>query len=336
MNRKNNMDAVRYYLAVSVLVAHFNELGGHNIYFPTSSFTAVGGFFALSGFLIYKSYINSLSFGHYIKKRAKRILPPYIFIVLLCAFGFSSISTLSITDYFTSTNWIKYVVSNLSFLNFIQPNLPGVFDTNEYVTSAVNGSLWTIKIEWLLYLSLPVFIWLHTKINKKKIYVFIGILVISIIYRIAFSWLYNHTGNDIYTILSRQIFGQLSYFYVGTIIYLLYDKFIAYKYIIIIPLAILIILSQYIPYYDLWLNPIVSGGSVIWFSMVGKWGQWLSNKNNVSYDMYLFHAPVIQLSIYLGINNLPTWQSFTIVILTTIALASFSWYFIGKRFYNKN
>ena len=47
ITRRNNMDLVRYYLALSVLIAHFNYLTGFEIPWPTNSFTGVGGFFAV-------------------------------------------------------------------------------------------------------------------------------------------------------------------------------------------------------------------------------------------------------------------------------------------------
>lgn len=54
----NNVGLVRYYLALSVLIVHFNSLTGSNIFWPTSSYAGVGGFFALSGFLMYGSYLK--------------------------------------------------------------------------------------------------------------------------------------------------------------------------------------------------------------------------------------------------------------------------------------
>ena len=96
---ENNLDIVRYYLSFAVLFAHFAELTGTTNYFPTSSYTAVGGFFMLSGFLVFYSYLRSKSLGQYLARRARRILPPYVAIVLLCAVGGVFISDLSIQQY---------------------------------------------------------------------------------------------------------------------------------------------------------------------------------------------------------------------------------------------
>ncbi|MBQ8773221.1 MAG: acyltransferase [Muribaculaceae bacterium] len=326
------MDAVRYYLATSVLIAHFNFMGGHDIPWPTSSHTAVGGFFALSGFLVYGSYLRNPSLINFIKRRARRILPPYVFIVLLCTFGLSGATTLSTSEYFASADWWKYLFANLFFLNFLQSTLPGVFESSEYAVHAVNGSLWTMKVEWMLYLSVPIVAWLHTRLNWRRLPTLLGMLAFSIGYRILFYYMYADTGNELYNILSRQVFGQLSYFYVGVIIYFYLDQFMKWKWQIIAIATAITLLSPHIPFYNQWLDPLVSGSAVIWFSMVGNWGKWMSGRNNVSYDIYLFHFPVIQLSIFTGINALPSWQALAIVMTATIALANLSWHCIGKHF----
>ena len=67
------MGMVRYILALAVIVHHFNVIFGTNYWLPVSSYHAVGGFFALSGFLVYGSYRRSPSLVYYTKKRAQDI-----------------------------------------------------------------------------------------------------------------------------------------------------------------------------------------------------------------------------------------------------------------------
>ena len=101
LHNENNLDIVRYYLSFAVLFAHFAELTGTVNYFPTSSYTAVGGFFMLSGFLVFFSYLRSKSLTQYFLRRAQRIMPPYIAIVLLCAVGGVFITNFELNSFYT-------------------------------------------------------------------------------------------------------------------------------------------------------------------------------------------------------------------------------------------
>ena len=164
-NHDNSMGLVRYYLAFAVFVAHFNAVYDAGIWFPTDGYNAVGGFFALSGFLVYPSYLKHRNLKDYMLRRVRRIFPPYMFIVLLCAFALVFVSTLPASEYFFNAQWLKYLASNLTFMNFLCPELPGVFQ--DLPVKAVNGSLWTMKVEILLYLSVPVAVALLTYIHRR-------------------------------------------------------------------------------------------------------------------------------------------------------------------------
>lgn len=331
----NNMDAVRYVLAFSVVVAHFNYLCGFDIPWPVSSSTGVGGFFALSGFLIYRNFDHRPMLRYYILSRAIRILPPYFFIVLLCAFMLAPFSSLPPEEYFTSAGWWKYISANLAFMNFIEPSLPGVFDGTNFITSAVNGSLWTMKVEWCLYLSVPIVALLIRKLHCQpqfSSWVFLTIVVVSIGYSWLFSTLYYTSGKEIYAILGRQVFGQLSFFYIGVLLFYHLKTFLRYKWLILVFLLTGVYVMKLWPESAVFLKPPVEGSLVIWFSMVGHWGHWFSRHDNVSYDIYLFHFPLIQLGVYLGLPVLGQSLAFMIIITAVTALSFLSWNLIGRNF----
>lgn len=329
------MGLVRYYLAFAVVVAHFNTVFGTDYYFPTSSYNAVGGFFALSGFLVYGSYSRSMNIKTYLTNRARRILPPYLFIVLLAAFGLCCLSSLSVGDYFFNPQWVKYLVANVTFMNFIEPELPGVFSDN--VIPAVNGSLWTMKIEILLYLSVPLVValnvWLHKKLKHyRHIWLFAAIYLCSMIYRIVFYNLYVINGSEIYDILSRQVFGQLMYFYSGVIIYFNYSFFKNYKWIIIAAALLLMFICRSIPLYQFIVGPLIVSVITVCLSLIGDIAR-VFNNNNVSYDVYLCHFPVMQvLFVLLGKSSMSSGLLFIITILSTFILANISWFCIGRKF----
>lgn len=324
---------VRYILAFAVFIAHFSELFEIDIYFPISSYNAVGGFFALSGFLVYPGYLKTKNARQYIGKRARRILPPYLFIVLLCAFGLVAVSTLNWQQYFLSPGWWEYLLANLTFLNFLEPNLPGVFEASPL--HAINGSLWTMKVEWLLYLSVPIVAWSVVYARKRwpkvnPLWIFVIIYLLSMGYRLTCAMLFESTGKEIYRILERQIFGQLMFFYSGVAIWHLYGLFRKYMWAIVaIALIMSAIFGDYY-YYDYTLCPVVVSVITLGVSLIPG-AMRVMNFNNISYGIYLFHMPVLQL-IYQYMPSEPVLAKFLFGIACVTGLALFSWFCIEKRF----
>jgi peptidoglycan/LPS O-acetylase OafA/YrhL len=153
---RNNFDLLRLLFAGTVCLVHVHELSGVPglawTGFFLSSAVAVKAFFVVSGFLIFMSYERSSSLVSYTKKRVRRIYPAYFMVVLLCALSLVFVSTKPLMEYL-SVAWLKYLFFNLVFLNFLQPGLPGVFESNHL--SVVNGALWTLKIEVMFYISPP-------------------------------------------------------------------------------------------------------------------------------------------------------------------------------------
>ena len=316
----NNMGVVRYLLAISVVIAHFNILAGGDVPILFTSYSAVGGFFTLSGFLIYGSYLKRGDTYRYIRSRMIRLLPAYWATVLIFAAALVGVSTMSASGYFTSPQFWKYLAANMAFMNFLEPDLPGVFQSQ--AISAVNVSLWTMKVEWMLYLSVPAVVWLIRKTKFKALYVLICIYIFSICYRLCFHWLHAATGNELYNILGRQFIGQLMYFYIGVLIYYYLDAFLRHKWIILSMAVCLSLCSDWIPYFNIIVHPLSFGSLVVWLSMVGKWGTFEGRKDNVSYNMYLVHAPIIQLVAVSGLmGRVGMWTSFMMAMIAIVFLS---------------
>lgn len=334
ITRDNNMSAVRYILALMVLIYHFFELAGCDLsHAPNLTYVAVSGFFALSGFLVFGSYCNLIekggSINKYILSRARRIMPSYVSIVVLSAVLLCLVSTLPPTEYFTSTSFWEYLGANLTFMNFLHPNLPGVFDGQ-----AVNGSLWTMKVEWLLYLSVPFLFYLLKKFPKHITTILLSVAVFSVLYRLLFFYLYGKTGSTLYEQLGRQLFGQLIYFYLGALVRLKYDWFIRNVKLMIIISAIgtVVSLMNYIS--GMVIMPFFLVAFIIGISMYGSWGRFASRHENVSYQIYLFHYPVIQTLIHAGVKeSLGVFPTFFIALFIIIVLSFYSNRYIDSPIY---
>lgn len=158
--RNNSFDLIRHIAALLVLVSHhfalwglpepgiagFNSLGG----------IAVTAFFAISGLLITRSFVNATSFTDYLIKRIARIFPGLI----LCAFAMTYIAGALFAE--------GYVTGSSAVLDFLCISVFGRA-TIEQITDgfifneSFNGSLWTLKIEFGFYLLLAAALGLYRK-----------------------------------------------------------------------------------------------------------------------------------------------------------------------------
>ena len=317
----NNMGLMRYVLALSVVVAHFNELAGADIPWPVSSYDGVGGFFALSGFLIYGSFLRRPRLGSYIASRARRLLPAYATTVLFFALVMAAVSSLPAIDYFTSGDFWAYLGANLSFLNFLHPTLPGVFEGMDI--RAVNGSLWTMKVEWFLYLSVPLAFLLLQRFSRHVLTVLSSIYILSVVYRLGMLQLYDYGGREIYLLLSRQFLGQLMFFYSGVFCYFYFSTLMRRRLAVAaVSLAVLLLLPHAPVWLDIALKPAALAVFVIVCSMSGPALTREGRRDNISYNIYLVHYPLVQLCAWFGLRHtVGTWAAFSLTLAATVALS---------------
>jgi peptidoglycan/LPS O-acetylase OafA/YrhL len=154
-DRRNNFDVLRLLAASFVLYSHSYALTAHPEPFADVSgwtFGEIGVvmFFAMSGFLIAKSWSEQPHFAPFAIKRGLRLIPALVVAVSVTVFVVGPIFTvLPLSSYFTEPRTWIYLL-RCSFLITFFGKLPGVFDTNPY-PHAVNGSLWTLPVEACCY-----------------------------------------------------------------------------------------------------------------------------------------------------------------------------------------
>jgi peptidoglycan/LPS O-acetylase OafA/YrhL len=328
--RQNNLDLLRLLFSYAVVYFHCVILSGaqERVLPPFYSVdSAVQGFFLVSGYLIFSSYERSSTLKSYFAKRARRIYPAYFFVVLAAAFGLYFVSQENAAGYF-GTAWVKYVAANLTFLNFAAPTLPGVFTQN--LAPAVNGSLWTIKVEVAFYLAVPVFVSVMRWGGRLPVLIFL--YMFSYLYYLGFKILAAKTGHSFYEELAKQLPGQMRYFALGGAIYY-YDAQIR-KYLGLLGLAALLI-SCFVNIEDLWFwKPILLACMV--FAVA--FGPFLLNVGligDLSYAAYLFHFPIVQLGVDFGLFGASAKLAILAIFGIVTALAYISWHLLEKPFLPK-
>jgi len=327
MRYANNLTLVRLILALIVVLVHFCHLLNLNTWLTESSFIsskfAVEAFFVISGYLIFMSYDNSTNFRQYLGKRLYRIYPAYFIVVLSCSLLLFFLSTQSFNEYF-SIDFIKYLVSNLLMLNFLAPTLPGVFVDNAFFT--VNGALWTLKIELIFYLFVPIIAHLIRRYGFLKIFCISYLVSESYVFLIGI--LLEQNGG--LSSLSHQFPAQLRFFMFGSLFYYYGKELINRRYELLI-LGIFFALANVFLDFDV-LRPLSSGLLLMVFSLyfpvysIDKFGDY-------SYGVYIFHFPLIQTLIALGLFDRLDLFYFSMLFLSVLsALSFFSWHLVEKKF----
>jgi peptidoglycan/LPS O-acetylase OafA/YrhL len=334
INRKsNNFDLLRLLFSLIVAIVHCAELSkvdflsGVGRYL--SSGVAVDSFFVISGFLIFMSYDSSKSLSSYASKRLRRIFPGYIAVIIICAIFLYAISSKSFFEY-ANTELFKYISFNALTLNFIHPTLPGVFEGNQI--HAVNGALWTIKIEVMFYITVPFIAFLISKLNKALVLSIIYAL--SITYSFVLLWLYSNSGAEIYIKLERQLPGQLAFFISGAAVYYFYDLFHKNNTQLLTLSFLIICFHKYIIDIHVFY-PISLAVIVLYFANIFKYLGNFGKFGDLSFGVYIWHFPILQVFVFYNLFVNPVIG--VGLFLTTIIFASFlSWHLIEKRYLYKS
>jgi peptidoglycan/LPS O-acetylase OafA/YrhL len=331
--RENNFDLLRLVFAGIVCLVHVQILTGASelLWIPTfmSADVPVRAFFVISGFLIFMSYERSSSLRSYFSKRVRRIYPAYFVIVVLAAVGLVAVSSLSPTDYFFSSAWIRYLLANLTFMNFVQPDLPGVFEANRF--PAVDGSLWTLKVEVMFYASVPFLAMCFRRFGRLPLIA--AIYVMSVAYGLLMTHLAERTGSGLYLELARQLPGQLSYFIAGAALFYYRDVF-ERRVTTFLLAAVAVLTINYFFSLQL-LEPLALAVVVVFLGLhfyVGNFARY----GDFSYGVYIVHFPIIQLLIFLGWFKGDPVTLLIVTVVLTILGAVLMWHLVEKRFLSRS
>ena len=159
-SRDNVFDVLRLAAAMAVLLSHCYPLTGRDepvarVVGETLGDIGVSVFFAISGFLVARSWASQPGVRPFATKRALRLVPALVVCVWLLALVLGpSVTTLSLGDYLTTPQTWIYPLRSSVLITFAG-RLPGVFEHNPFV-GAVDGSLWTLPLEACCYVMVAV------------------------------------------------------------------------------------------------------------------------------------------------------------------------------------
>lgn len=323
--RKNNLDFIRFFAATLVVFSHAFPLStGNNKTEPfyllsngqsTLGHIAVLVFFVTSGFLITQSYERNPDIIRYTKARILRLFPGLAFYMILITFIIGPIITsIPLNDYFSDKSTFTYLLNVLlwPFSN----QLPGVFDNNIYANS-INGSLWSLKYEFLFYI-LVALLGLAKILNRTSVIILTSISIVLSLSPLPFGELIS---------LVPYMFN---YFGAGMLIYL-FRKKIPLSGILALLSFITLTASLFVGYFNE-LFIVFGSYLIIYLSYSSKVKVHnFSKYGDFSYGIYIFAFPIQQIIVSLNHGEMLPIMNFLISFPFILIIAVVSWYLVEKR-----
>lgn len=319
MKRDNNFDALRLVAACTVIFSHaFLIATGTEDQEPLVWITGrqcnlglvgVFIFFAISGYLVTESFENSASPLDYLAKRALRIFPGLFVVLLAAAFVIApSVTSLPLGEYLRRPEVYGYVVGN-ALLNLTIHELPGALFANNSAGLEINGSLWTLRYEFMMYL----LVMLLGMLRLLRPSVIAALLAAGLA---CLQW--KHLD------LLGSWGGLLGFFAIGMLLYKLRDRGVLDGRIALLALAGLVasaLLRQFIQ-----LFPLFGGYLAIYLAFDRRLPLVPAARfGDFSYGLYLYGWPLEALVMHWSGGKASWWQLF-LASLPLAALAAFiSW-----------
>ena len=328
MERHNNFDALRLIAAISVIFSHAFLIGegrqdGEPLMRLTGGQTVLGVvgvfvFFTISGYLVTQSFELTRSAPRFAAKRALRIYPGLLLCLLLSGFVLGPWATsLPLRGYFGDGGTYAYVVSNFTMINPTR-TLPGVWFTKWDAGGVIDGPLWTLPCELVMYITV-VLLGVLRAIDLR-------VIAALIVFGMAGIWF--DTASSEY--FSGSALWLLSFFASGMALYRLRDTgFINGRLALVacVGLALSVPLKAFILLFPLF------GSYLVIYLAFAPWLKPLpaARFGDLSYGLYIYGWPVEQAIVWLNGGAMSWWALFAIALPVTAALAFFSWHLVEKR-----
>lgn len=333
----NNLTALRWFAACLVLYGHaFVFLGlPEPLFLQWVPMGPLGVyiFFAISGYLVAQSWARDPHVLRFLAKRTLRIFPGLAVCTVLSVLVLGPwLTTLDASTYWRNEHTRGYFTNIALYMTY---HLPGVFADNK-LPHAVNGSLWSLSVEFFMYLLLALVGLLSAAATVFKLASsaeratawFVGAVTLVFMALVAWWALPATEALVVYRTDLRQIPLCGVYFMVGASLYC----FNAVRYFNLSNVLLALVV---------WLGLSVQPQ---WFAM-GAWlvlpfvvmafglarHPWLSRMHarDYSYGIYIYAFPVQQTVVSFW-PQIPLVAYLLSTLVLTITLAALSWHFVEK------
>ena len=317
--RANSLNAIRLALAALVIVSHTFPISGHG---PDPQWggiglgtVAVGGFFAISGYLITGSRLKS-GLADYAWRRFLRIFPGFWMCLLFTAFVAARIGGWARSGW-SAGNALGYV------LTYADTSNPVTLDPRTLSGAPFeswNGSLWTLRYELACYAAVGVT--LCFMILWRRTLVAAGFFIAT-----AVSLTVHVAGLQSGILFETTLL--LPYFLAGVLLLRFADRVPLVRWgaaVCVVALVVAGMLGQAEA-----LAPLPLAYLLLWAGAASPGAiRKIGSRNDLSYGMYLYAFPAQQLLVVAGLTRLSPALFASASVLATLPLAAASWFAIER------
>ncbi len=321
----NNFHLVRLFAALMVLYSHAHTLAGLPEplflgYLPLGP-VAVYIFFALSGNLVYQSFAADPHLGRFLVRRALRLFPALIVVTLLAILALGPLVSSLPADAYFANPATRFHLWNVALYPVYF--LPGVF-TEHHVANAVNGSLWSLPIEFLMYLSVPLSLGSR---GLARIWFALIFVVFAVLH---FTWVWPSTELSVFWGSDLRQVAMCGIFFAAGALIRACDLERYLKLDLLTGAGVLLLcgtIGHHAFFSAMWITlPLLVLG---FGSSSNAIGRFIASRGDYSYGIYLYAFPVQQTLLWWQ-PGMAFWPFLLGTIAITVALAALSWHLIEQ------
>jgi peptidoglycan/LPS O-acetylase OafA/YrhL len=319
--KNNNIEWLRLAFALQVVIGHASL----HLHIPLPGiigwFPGVPAFFFVSGFLIYASYINSPG-PDYFKNRFLRLYPGLAFVTL----GALVLAIYAHGGQDLLVNLRTYLAWLLAQLTLGQAYNPAHF--RDVGVGVLNGALWTLTVEILFYLAVP----LIAKLERHFRHTVPVLTLTSFAIYALGPGVWNATlpgGKSLYDLLAITPVAWGWMFGLGIMAaqhFQVVSRWLRYGFLGLVPMLLMFAFGH-----GLWFGVEGNRVGIFYFFFYIGFILWLAFgtpyrhlRLDLSYGTYIWHSLVINLLVILQLKSIP------LTLGLTLAMALASWFLIEK------
>lgn len=327
--RFNNFDLLRILAALQVLYVHAVEHLGltQGWWFQAVSlFPGVPIFFVVSGLLVTASLDRADTLRTYFTCRFLRIYP-----ALWVCLGVSILTLIPSNISVDAAEFVPWLLAQISIVQFYNPDF-----LRNHGVGVLNGSLWTIPVELQFYLALPVVAFLLARLKRPNLALMLAIAGFLVLSRLLLRFMSGQ--EDIAGKLAGvTVFPWLYLFLLGVWLQrnpAFVERFLAGKAYLWLPLFLVVTAALDALGYDVRgndLHPLAAillGLTAVSAAHTAPGLHRVLRGNDLSYGLYIYHMPVINLFIVFGVTG--SARAAWLAAIATFALAYASWNLVER------